>query len=36
MLAFFADTGAAGDAVPPIVDAGIVPGAIEMMDAAVD
>ncbi|MGA9859300.1 MAG: FAD-linked oxidase C-terminal domain-containing protein, partial [Solirubrobacteraceae bacterium] len=33
MLAFFADTGAAGDAVSAIVDAGIVPGAIEMMDA---
>jgi glycolate oxidase len=32
MLAFFADTGAAGDAVTAIVDAGIVPGAIEMMD----
>jgi glycolate oxidase len=32
MLAFFADTGAAGDAVSAIVDAGIVPGAIEMMD----
>jgi glycolate dehydrogenase FAD-linked subunit len=33
MLAFFTDTGAAGDAVTAIVDAGIVPGAIEMMDA---
>ncbi len=32
LLAFFADTGAAGDAVTAIVDAGIVPGAIEMMD----
>jgi glycolate oxidase len=32
MLAFFDDTGAAGDAVTAIVDAGIVPGAIEMMD----
>jgi glycolate oxidase len=32
MLAFFNDTGAAGDAVTAIVDAGIVPGAIEMMD----
>jgi glycolate oxidase len=32
MLAFFNDTGAAGDAVSAIVDAGIVPGAIEMMD----
>jgi glycolate oxidase len=32
MLAFFEDTGAAGDAVTAIVDAGIVPGAIEMMD----
>jgi glycolate dehydrogenase FAD-linked subunit len=32
MLAFFADTGNAGDAVTAIVDAGIVPGAIEMMD----
>ncbi len=32
MLAFFDDTGAAGDAVSGIVDAGIVPGAIEMMD----
>jgi glycolate oxidase len=31
-LAFFGDTGAAGDAVTAIVDAGIVPGAIEMMD----
>jgi glycolate dehydrogenase FAD-linked subunit len=33
MLAFFPDTGTAGDAVTAIVDAGIVPGAIEMMDA---
>jgi glycolate oxidase len=32
MLAFFNDTSAAGDAVTAIVDAGIVPGAIEMMD----
>ncbi len=32
MLAFFDDTGSAGDAVSAIVDAGIVPGAIEMMD----
>src|SRR6202012_5395718 len=32
MLAFFQDTGSAGDAVTAIVDAGIVPGAIEMMD----
>jgi glycolate oxidase len=32
MLAFFGDTSAAGDAVSAIVDAGIVPGAIEMMD----
>jgi glycolate oxidase len=32
MVAFFADTGAAGDAVTEIVSAGIVPGAIEMMD----
>jgi glycolate oxidase len=32
MLAFFDDTGAAGEAVTAIVDAGIVPGAIEMMD----
>ncbi|MHB1569007.1 MAG: FAD-linked oxidase C-terminal domain-containing protein [Solirubrobacteraceae bacterium] len=32
LLAFFTDTGAAGDAVTAIVDAGIVPGAIEMMD----
>src|SRR6202142_4297567 len=32
LLAFFADTSAAGDAVTAIVDAGIVPGAIEMMD----
>jgi glycolate dehydrogenase FAD-linked subunit len=33
LLAFFPDTGSAGDAVTAIVDAGIVPGAIEMMDA---
>ncbi len=32
MVAFFADTGAAGQAVSAIVAAGIVPGAIEMMD----
>jgi glycolate oxidase len=32
MIAFFADTSAAGDAVSAIVDAGLVPGAIEMMD----
>ncbi|HEY2006847.1 MAG TPA: FAD-linked oxidase C-terminal domain-containing protein [Solirubrobacteraceae bacterium] len=32
MLAFFEDTGAAGDAVSAIVQAGLVPGAIEMMD----
>jgi glycolate oxidase len=32
LLAFFADTASAGDAVTAIVDAGIVPGAIEMMD----
>ena len=32
MVAFFEDTGAAGDAVSAIVDAGIMPGAIEMMD----
>jgi glycolate oxidase len=32
MVAFFEDTGAAGDAVSAIVNAGIVPGAIEMMD----
>jgi glycolate oxidase len=32
LLAFFPDTGTAGDAVTAIVDAGIVPGAIEMMD----
>ena len=32
LLAFFDDTAAAGDAVSAIVDAGIVPGAIEMMD----
>jgi glycolate oxidase len=32
LVAFFADTGSAGDAVTEIVGAGIVPGAIEMMD----
>ena len=32
LVAFFEDTGAAGDAVSAIVSAGIVPGAIEMMD----
>jgi glycolate oxidase len=32
MVAFFEDTGAAGQAVSAIVAAGIVPGAIEMMD----
>jgi glycolate oxidase len=32
MVAFFEDTGAAGDAVSRIVEAGLVPGAIEMMD----
>jgi glycolate oxidase len=32
LLAFFEDTGSAGDAVTAIVSAGIVPGAIEMMD----
>jgi glycolate oxidase len=32
LVAFFDDTGAAGDAVSAIVAAGIVPGAIEMMD----
>ena len=32
MLAFFPDTSSAGDAVSAIVDAKIVPGAIEMMD----
>ena len=32
MLAFFEDTGAAGDAVSAIVGEGHVPGAIEMMD----
>ncbi|MBV8943407.1 MAG: FAD-binding protein [Solirubrobacterales bacterium] len=31
-LAFFEDTGAAGEAVTAIVSAGIVPAAIEMMD----
>jgi glycolate oxidase len=33
LLAFFADTGAAGDAVSAIVEGGLVPGAIEMMDS---
>src|SRR2546421_127678 len=32
LVAFFEDTGTAGDAVPAIVGSGIVPGAIEMMD----
>jgi glycolate oxidase len=32
LVAFFEDTAAAGDAVTEIVSAGIVPGAIEMMD----
>jgi glycolate oxidase len=32
LVAFFEDTGAAGGAVSAIVSAGIVPGAIEMMD----
>jgi glycolate oxidase len=32
LVAFFGDTGAAGEAVSEIVAAGIVPGAIEMMD----
>ena len=32
LVAFFEDTGAAGEAVTAIVSAGIVPGAIEMMD----
>ncbi len=32
LLAFFEDTGGAGEAVSRIVSAGIVPGAIEMMD----
>src|SRR5947199_8073604 len=32
LLAFFEDTGSAGEAVTGIVSAGIVPGAIEMMD----
>jgi glycolate oxidase len=32
LVAFFEDTSAAGDAVSEIVGAGIVPGAIEMMD----
>ena len=33
MLAFFPDTETAGEAVSAIVEAGLVPGAIEMMDA---
>src|SRR5207302_2829946 len=32
LLGFFEDTSAAGEAVSAIVSAGIVPGAIEMMD----
>jgi glycolate oxidase len=32
LVAFFEETGSAGDAVTEIVSAGIVPGAIEMMD----
>src|ERR1700727_2808603 len=32
MLGFFEDTGAAGEAVSAIVEEGLVPGAIEMMD----
>jgi glycolate oxidase len=32
LVAFFEDTGDAGDAVSAIVSSGIVPGAIEMMD----
>ena len=32
LVAFFEDTGAAGAAVSAIVEAGLVPGAIEMMD----
>jgi glycolate oxidase len=32
LLAFFEETGPAGDAVSAIVSAGVVPGAIEMMD----
>ena len=32
LVAFFDDTGAAGEAVSAIIAAGIVPGAIEMMD----
>jgi glycolate oxidase len=32
MVAFFEDTGQAGEAVSAIVSSGIVPGAIEMMD----
>jgi len=32
LVAFFEDTGQAGDAVTAIVGSGIVPGAIEMMD----
>ncbi len=33
LLAFFEDTGAAGEAVSAIVSAGIIPAAIEMMDS---
>jgi glycolate oxidase len=33
LVAFFGDTGTAGDAVTAIVASGIVPGAIEMMDS---
>jgi glycolate dehydrogenase FAD-linked subunit len=33
LVAFFEDTGQAGDAVTAIVGAGILPGAIEMMDS---
>jgi glycolate oxidase len=32
LVAFFEDTGAAGDAVTEVVSAGVLPGAIEMMD----
>src|SRR5205085_7353379 len=32
LVAFFENTGSAGDAVSAIVGAGMVPGAIEMMD----
>jgi glycolate oxidase len=32
LVAFFEDTGSAGEAVSEVVGAGIVPGAIEMMD----